>query len=196
MEIENALHYSSGVIFFLALDNFLPVWSWKTIFGVDKHLPKGLPKMCQKFLSDPQNPPKWSEISDTEGLFGLQILDKILLSEPPRGQNGSKNTPRRLKKLFNVYFHCSDNFEWCRNFYGSRRLFENFDLWVKNFQKWPYLQNGQNHHFSTFDDFFFHFGQTEPTCPHLPNFASQKFLQAKGAPWKLVFWLKNALNST
>ena len=34
----------------------------------------------------------------------------------------------------------------------------------------------KNHHFSTFDDFFFHFGQTGLSCSHLPNFASQKFL--------------------
>jgi hypothetical protein len=37
MEIKNSLCYNSGVIFF-ALNNFLFIWSWKTILGVD-HTP-------------------------------------------------------------------------------------------------------------------------------------------------------------
>ena len=143
--------------FFAALNNFCQ-------FGVGKQLlwwisaqPRVFQKLCQKFLSDPQKNPKSSEISDTEGFFGPQILDKILLSEPPRDQNGSKNSRRCLKKLFNINFHCSDNFEWCRNFCGSRLLFENVDLWIKSFQKWPYLQNGKKSSFFNIWWFFLSF---------------------------------------
>ena len=133
-------------------------------------------------VGPPETPPNGQKFLTRKAFLDSKFWTKFYSQNRLEVKIGQKNTPWRLKKLFNVYFHCSDNFEWCRNFYGSRRLFENFDLWVKNFKKWPYLQNGQNHHFSTFDDFFFHFGQTGPSWPHLRNFASQKFLQAKGVP--------------
>ena len=51
----------------------------------------------------------------------------------------------------------------------------------KIFKNDPTFKMVKNHHFSTFDDFFFYFAQSGPSCPHLPNFASQKFLHAQGA---------------
>ena len=47
----------------------------------------------------------------------------------------------------------------------------------KNFQKSLVFKNVKKHHFSTFVVFLLHFGQSGPSCLHLPNFASQKFLR-------------------
>ena len=63
-------------------------------------------------------------------------------------------------------------------------------IWVVGqnfFQKSYIFKKLKNHHFSTFVVFFFHFGQSGLSCPHLPNFASQKFLGSLGVPhenWK------------
>ena len=88
--------------FFRDFNNFLGIWSWETIFGVDKHLIKVPQKMCQKFLPDPQKPPKSAEISTTVSDFGPKNPDEILLSKPFRSQNGLKNTRWGLKMLFNT----------------------------------------------------------------------------------------------
>ena len=63
----------------------------------------------------------------------------------------------------------------------------------KIFKNDPTFKMVKNHHFSTFDDFFFYFGQSGPSCLHLPNFASQKFLGAQGVPCQN---LKNRKKST
>ena len=88
-----------------------------------------------------------------------------------------------FKRLFRTYFAYFQNFGTCRNFYGSEHFFENFDLWVKNFQKFFFPENDQNDHFSTFDDFFFDFGEIGLSCPNLPRFASQTFL----GTWEAFF---------
>ena len=100
----------------LPLNNFLLIWSRETIFGVDKHLDNGLSKMCEKFLSDVQKPPKSSEISDTESLVGPKFWTKFCSQNCPEVKTGKKSR-QCVKKFSNVYFQCSDNFEWWRNFY-------------------------------------------------------------------------------
>ena len=57
----------------------------------------------------------------------------------------------------------------------------------KIFKNDPNFKMVKNHHFSTFDDFFFLLEESTPSWPHLPNFASQKFLPTLRTPlenWK------------
>ena len=54
----------------------------------------------------------------------------------------------------------------------------------KIFQKSYIFKNVKKHHFSTFVVFLLHFGQSGLSCPHLPNFASQKFLGSWGVPYE------------
>ena len=89
-------------------------------------------------FSQVQKSPKSLKISDTGDPFSISNFGQkfTVRTTAKRSKWVKQITPICLKKFFNVYFHYSNNFEWCKNFCSSGLLFENFDLWVKNFQKW------------------------------------------------------------
>ena len=91
----------------------------------------GLSKNVSEISVGPSETPLWAEISFTEGIFGPQNLDKILLSESPRDQNGSKKT-RRVPKtssglIFAIFFYFWD----LQKFLLLLAIFWNF--WVVGF---------------------------------------------------------------
>ena len=63
--------------FFIDLNNFLPIWSAPTIFGVDKYLPKGLPKMKLANFTDPQKPPKLALCKPRRAILDPKIQMKF-----------------------------------------------------------------------------------------------------------------------
>ena len=60
------------------LDNFAGFKYYQTLFGVNRDLSQELPKMGQKFLSDPQKPHIWAEISASVPLKWLKMTVEIL----------------------------------------------------------------------------------------------------------------------
>ena len=60
--------------------------------------------------------------------------------------------------------------------------YQNFDLWVKNFQKSKIFKNLKKHHFSTFVVFLLLFGQSGLSCPIL---RPRNFYMPWGYPLKI-----------
>ena len=90
--------------FFTGLNNFFPIWSWEIIFGVDKHLPKGLPKMCQKFLSDPQKPPNRQQFLTRKAFLDSKFWTKFYSQNRQEVKMGQKTRPDVLKSFLMFIF--------------------------------------------------------------------------------------------
>ena len=161
------------------LDNFPAIGVFPTIFGVDRDLMQDFRKMCQKFLSDPQKRPYGQKFLPRRAFLPPKFRTKFYSQNHPESKMGRKILPGVSKTSFGLTFTIFIIFQVCRNFYDSGRIFENLTCGSNFFQKSPILKMVKNHHFSTFVVFIFHFGQSGLNCPHLPNFASQKFLRAQ-----------------
>ena len=171
----------------VANDNFSAIGSWETIFWVDEDPTQGLPKMKLANFTDPPKPPKWVQSSLWRAILDPKILEKFQSQIDTEAKMGQKSRAGVSETSFTFICTIFMIFEVGRNFCGSGRLFENLTCGVKNFQKSKIFKNLKKHHFSTFVVFLLFFGQSGPSCPHLPNFASQKFLGAQGVPcqnWK------------
>ena len=104
---------------------------------------------------------------------------------------GRKNRAGVSEVSFTFIFTIFMIFEMGRNFCGFGRLFENFDLWVKNFSKIARLQKCQKTSFFNICCFFVAFCAKWGKLPLFANFASQEFLRAYiGVPhenWNFSF---------
>ena len=164
--------------FFNDLNNFLCIWSWETIFGVDKYLIKVPQKMCQKFLSDPQKRPNLQKFLPRRAFLDPKIWTKFYIPKRPNAKMAQKIRAGVLKTSLMLIFTVPMILGHAEISGTLGVFFKIFTCGSKIFKNDPTFKMVKNHHFSTFDDFFFYYGQSGPSFLHLPNFASQKFLHA------------------
>ena len=142
-------------------------------------------------FTDPQKRPYGVKGASHRVKNGQKFLVKIDIKFIISWNSDEKIRTRISEDSLGPKFMILHNFGVGRNFCGQERIFEILGLWVKNFQKFQIFKNLKKHHFSTFVVFLLLFGQSGLSCPHLPNFASQKFLGAFGVPWQnLKNWKK------
>ena len=130
-------------------------------------------------FTDPQKPPKSTEISATVSHFGPQNPVEILLSNQYRSQTGSKNSRRGTENIFYIYLSHFYDFWDVQKFLRFWRSFWKFGLVGQIFFKnRPSSKMSKNIIFQHLLFFCCFLGQSGVSCLHLPNFTSQKFLRA------------------
>ena len=145
--------------------------------------------MCQKFRPDPQKRPNRPKFLPRRGQNGQKFHVKFFSKLRKKWNRGQIWYPGLLTASLRPNFVISKILGPAENSTPQGIFLDILTCGSKNFQKSPTSKIVQNHQFSTFVVFLLFFGQSCPSCPHLPNFASQKFLDAwRVSSENMYFW--------
>ena len=91
--------------FFAALNNFLPIWGWETIFVVDKRPTKGLPKTVSEiFVGPPEKPQIVKKFLTQKAFLDPKFWTKFYSQNRPEIKMGQKSRADVLKSFLILIF--------------------------------------------------------------------------------------------